>query len=455
MNSGIATLSEKKVVSAQKKWFSRDRTRLWSSVLVLMALASAVTVPVSAGEKYMAGSPKISAYLAGTNEFSPGKDVQLQVVIQNTGTNEFKFVNSGIVDTEDLPNTAKSLVVSLNAGNAPVSIKSDPQMLGDVKASNSASAVFTVRVPSESPAGSYELQIQVNYTYLYTSDQTGLDTIQYFYKTRTETIPLPLKIKPTLTTDVLSAESQHLNAGTEGYITLIVKNTGHENATKSVLTIHRSGTSPIIPTESSVYIGNFPAGSTVECKFKASVEKGAEAQTYPLDVDVRYENRDGDLCVSGPETVGIFVGEKINFAIISGPESLNPGQKKVITVSYKNTGGATAYQARARLSMVDPFTSNDDTAFLGDIPPGESRDGSFLISTDNGATLKRYGIDSEIKYRDALENMVISDPLKVCLDVEADKGGLAGLMANPLLLGITAILVAAAGYGLYRKVKSR
>ena len=63
--------------------------------------------------------------------------------------------------------------------------------------------------------------------------------------------------------------------------------------------------------------------------------------------------------------------------------------------------------------MVDPFTSNDDSAFLGDIAPNETKEAAFLVSADKTATVKKYGIDAEIRYRDALDNQVISDPMKL------------------------------------------
>ena len=89
---------------------------------------------------------RLSASVAGTNEYGPGNEVQLTITIQNTGLNEFKFIQRGIIDREDLPNTAKSVTVGLSAGNAPVVIKSDPQMLGDIKGTGSANAVFTIKI---------------------------------------------------------------------------------------------------------------------------------------------------------------------------------------------------------------------------------------------------------------------------------------------------------------------
>jgi len=46
----------------------------------------------------MAGSPELAAHITGTNEFSPGDDVNLVIAVDNTGLNEYKIVQSGIID---------------------------------------------------------------------------------------------------------------------------------------------------------------------------------------------------------------------------------------------------------------------------------------------------------------------------------------------------------------------
>jgi len=63
----------------------------------------------------------------------------------------------------------------------------------------------------------------------------------------------------------------------------------------------------------------------------------------------------------------------------------------VIVVQYQNTGGATAYNAQARISAVDPFTSNDDTAFLGTMAPGDVKAGVVRGLGRFRATAKSYG----------------------------------------------------------------
>jgi hypothetical protein len=426
-------------------------------LVLLMGLAALfiVMAPVSAGEQYMAGSPVLSASLSGTNEFSTGQDAQIAVVIENTGVNEFKFAGSGIVNRDDLPNTAKFLTVTLEPGDTRFIIKSDPQSLGDLKASSTATGKFTVRIPSDTPSGVYNLPVKVNYTYLFSADQYGTDTIQYDYKTKTEEFQLPITIKPDVRVSVVSTNTTGMNVGTEGSIQLVVKNIGHEDARKAIVTIARNDGSPVIPTAATAYIGDFPSGGTATCFFKASVVDNAEAQNFPLDVYIKYKNQEDDYVSSDIETIGIPVGKKIEFAIISDPVSLTPGQKKVITVQYKNTGGAVAHQAQARVSMVDPFTSSDDTSYLGDIAPGEVKEASFLLNVDKTATLKQYGIDSEIRYRDAFDNMIISDPIKVGLDIREDNGVVAGLLKNPVALVVIAIVIIGIGYVTYRVYRKR
>lgn len=426
-------------------------SRIWYAGFIAIITAVLIISPVSAASKYMAGSPELSAYISGTNEVSPGDTVSLKVIIENKGVNEFKFIQSSIIERDDLPNTAKFLTVSLTPGDAPIIVKSDPQMLGDLKGSSTASSVFTTKIQPDAAAGVYNLPLILKYSYMYEAEQYGLDTIQYYYKERNETLSLPITIRPELKLQVLSSEGEHLNAGTEGYITLTVKNIGHEDGKNAILRIVRNEKSPVIPTTGSIYIGDFPVDQTLTGRFKVSVSGDAEEQTYPLDVLVNYENSEGEQVTSDAETIGMPVGKKIDFNVTSPPGELSPGQKKVINVEYVNTGGATAYNVQARISAVDPFTSSDDTAFLGTLAPGESGVAAFEISVDKAATIKEYALDSEIRYRDALDNSLISNPLKVRVRVGADKGLISGIVSNPIALSVIGILIIGTGFFIYRQ----
>jgi hypothetical protein len=419
-------------------------------ILISIVIACSMISPVCAGEKYMAGSPEFTAAIAGTNEFHPGTDAVISVRLQNNGLNIFKFVQSGIIDRDDLPNTAKMVTLALGPGDAPLAIKSDPQMIGDVKGGTSVPVNFNVKIPRNASAGTYNLPLNIRYTYLYEADQYGTDSIQYRYLQKNETLLLPVKIKPELQFSIISSGTEHINAGTEGYLTLVIQNTGHEDGKLSILKIARNDNSPVIPTDSSTYIGDFPQGAVVTTKFTISVNKDAESKTYPLDVYINYENGEGDVIDTDRTTIGVPVGEKVAFTILSGPIEISPGQKKVITVQYQNTGGATVYSAQARISAVDPFTSSDDTAYLGTLAPGEMKEAAFEIAVDSAATPKEYGLDSEVRFRDALDNSVVSDPVKVRITVVKETG-IAAILANPLALGIIVVGIVGSGYWFWRR----
>jgi hypothetical protein len=404
---------------------------------ILVVLFGFIAVPAMAGTKYMSGGPELTAAISGTNEFAPGQDATFRVNIENRGLIDIKFVQSGIVDRDDLPNTAKLVRAALLPGDAPLTIKSDPQMIGDIEGGKSVTVTFSSKIDSNAPAGEYILPLVLEYTYLREAEQFGQDSITYTYKEVNETIDLPVKIRPEAFLTVESVSTEHLNAGNEGYVVMQLQNAGFTDAESAIVKIARNGNSPVVPTESSVYIGNFPIHQTVETRFKVSVSRDAGEQSYPLDVYLVYMNEEGDTQTSDMITIGIPVRGKIVFDIIAQPETIRAGEKKVIAVTYQNSGAATAYSAQARISAVDPFTSNDDTAFLGDLGPGETAEARYEISVDSSATDKEYGLDSEIRYRDALDNSQISDTMKVQVTVEKSSS----------ILPIIGVLVLAAGIG--------
>jgi hypothetical protein len=420
-----------------------------SMLLCVVVLGALLAAPVTAGEKYLYGSPKLNATISGTNEFSPGDDVSLAVKVQNTGTYDVKLVQSSLLTTGDNPTTAKLLRVSLLPGSAPVTVKTDTQMVGDLSGGSTATATYTVTIRRGAAAGTYELPVRMQYTYLQNAEQFNPDTVRYSYVEKEQTIPLTIRIKPDVELQVEESTPEHLNVGTEGYLNLRVRNNGTEHARNAIMKLARNDASPLVPTDSSVFIGDYPPGAEASVRFKVSTSSNAEAQSYPMDLSLEYLDAEGSSATSDTVTIGVPVGGKIEFTVVSEPAKVNPGQKVVIPVEIKNTGAVTAYNAQARLSAVDPFTSNDDTAYLGDLAPNETAIAKFEITVDSGATPKSYGLDSEVRYRDALDNTQISDTMKVDIDVVA-KSGLVGFLSNPIVLAIIIALIIGAGYYVLR-----
>jgi hypothetical protein len=152
-------------------------------------------------------------------------------------------------------------------------------------------------------------------------------------------------------------------------------------------------------------------------------------------------------------TVGIPIGGKLSFSVTSAPARVIPGSENVITIVYKNNGDTMAYHSQARISAVDPFTSSDDTAYIGDIKPGENVTARYQLNAVDEAEAKTYLLDAEIRYRDALDNSQVSDTFKVPVSVEPKpaSSGLASML--PLLVLIVIIGIGAGYYLLVMRKK--
>ena len=417
------------------------------AILIFLVLSLIGIMPVMGVDTYLGASPHMSAAISGVNQFTPGQDVTINVIVRNSGVNDLKFLTIGTIDRDDLPTTAKMVTVGLGAGSAPVVIKSDPQMVkGNITSQGLVTVPILAKILSNASMGEYQLPLTIRYTYLASADNVASEYIQNHYRVVSETIPLTIKIKPQVKIDVLEAVPENLNVGSGGYLNLTIKNIGFEDGKKATVKILRNGKSPIIPTDSSVFVGDFPRNGTVSCRYKVAVSGDAAKQTYPIDVAVTYENRDGDIVTSATDTVGIPIGGKLSFSVTSSPASVVQGSDNVINVEYKNNGDTTAYHSQARISAVDPFTSSDDTSYIGDLKPGETVTARYQVHAGNEAEIKTYLLDAEIRYRDALDNSQVSDTFKVPVSVDP-KPASSGLVS--MLLALVVVVIIGIGTGYY------
>jgi hypothetical protein len=416
-----------------------------SFILLILVLCLGCSMPVLAVDTYLGSGPQMSAALSGVNEFTAGQDITLNILVRNSGLNTVKFVTTGTIERDDLMTTAKMVTVGLDPGSAPVIIRSDPQNVGDLKSQGLVKVPVLVKILSNATMGEYQIPLTIRYTYLASSDNNAADTLQSNYRVISQTFPLTVKIKPQVKIDVIDAVPENLNVGSGGYLNLTIKNTGYEDGKKATVKILRNGQSPIIPTDSSVYVGDFPSNGTVSCRYKVSVSGNAAQQIYPVDIIVSYENRDGDTVTSAIDTVGVPVGGKLSFSVTSSPSRIVPGSDNVITVEYRNNGDTTAYHSQARISAVDPFTSSDDTTYIGDLKPGDTATARYQVHAGEEAEIRTYMLDAEIRYRDALDNSQVSDTFKVPVQVDPKPAsqGLGSML--PVVL-IVAIIGIGAGY---------
>lgn len=416
------------------------------SFLILCTGIGLCINPCLANDQYFSGGPDLSISLDSSNQLIPGTTMQLPLVLENKGKITMEFYNANSIPPQYIPTTALFSTVQLVPGDSPVNVKSNPQIIGDIPAGVVVPAAFTVEIPQDAKAGSYTMQAIVTYQYVPTAEQRGTDNIEYSFKDAKKTLPVPVVVRKMVVLSVENTSSDNLAAGGDGYITFTIRNTGQGTGNHTSVFLSPDGASPVVPYDNGIYIGDLPPGGTAQSRFKVAVSGNANhKQTYPVTLYAVYRDFEGNIVTSPPVSTGVTFGEKVKFELTSAPSVIYPGKTGIITTTYKNTGNSTVYNAQARISVIDPFSSDDETAFLGNLKPGESAVALFSVQTDAGATIKAYSIDSEIAYTDSGNTAFTSDNIPVTVEVKPDSN--TGLIVMVFLV----VVIAAGAYLWYRK----
>jgi len=419
-----------------------DRLGIITGILIACIGIGLSITPCLAGDRYLSGGPDLFVSLGSTSELIPGTTAELPVTIGNKGTITMELYHYLSMQPMYLPTTAKSTTIDLLPGDAPVLVRSNPQTIGEVQAGQIVPSTFIVDVPQAAPAGNYTMLVRIRYSYVPRVEQEGTTDMTYYFKDEETVLPLPIEIRRMVILAVEKVESNDLWAGGEGVIDFTIRNTGQDTGIGTSLFLVPEGASPVVPYSNSVYIGDFPPGSTTQPSFKVAVSGEADpGLSYPLSLYAEYKDFEGASATSPSVTTGVSFQDKVSFERVSPPSVVNPGTKGTASVTYKNTGNTTVYNAKARISVINPFSSDDDTAYLGDLGPGASSTALFSVKTDGGAMLKMYSADSEVQYTDEDGTVYNSDNIPVLIDVQADPTpGIAGAVLVILIIAGGAFL---------------
>jgi hypothetical protein len=432
-----------------KDWRGSPGTALLLLSLLLCGILAAA--PASAATQYLGDGPSFTASVSGINEFVPGEETTISILVKNTGLNALKQVSAGTIEPEDVQSTAKTVTIGLASAGDAVLIRTDPQMVGDIRGGNSVTVRFIAKISANATTGEYQLPLTLSYRYPRVIVQERADVFEFTYNEAEDTLPVTIRIQPRVKAEVMEAVPEQLTAGSEGYLNLKIRNAGPENGTLASVKLLRNGQSPVFPVVSTMFIGDFPSGDTVACRYRVSVSQDATDQTYPVDLVVSYTNREGTVVTSSRTTVGVSVDARPGFSVTSPVPEVSGGPGRTIEVQYRNDGNVTVYAAQARITLHDPVTSSDNTAYLGDIAPGESATAWYDIAADEAAESRVYVFDSTIRYRDALGTSLESDTIPVQITVVPAPSAPAGLLVPAGAL--IAVTVAGILFLVYRRKK--
>jgi hypothetical protein len=279
--------------------------------------------------------------------------------------------------------------------------------LGTLEPGETVTTDFRVGVQNIETAGNYSVGFRVNY-----EDDNG-DVKQS--NVRSGTVHVEDSASFTLEA---SAESLYIDS--TGAVALKVTNTGDTAARNARAVLHPA--EPFSPLSTSASLGTLEPGESTTARFKLEVADRAIAQEYPLVFTIEHDDAYDERVMSDQRTVSVDVGPEMTFET-SGLSQIAAGSTETIDVTVKNTGDGVMRDAIARINVNTPFETDDDTAYVGDLNPGESRTVTFTVSVDGAATPKAYSVDTTIKYDNTFDRTVVTDIEPTSVEVTEKKGG--------------------------------
>ena len=307
--------------------------------------------------------------------------------------------------------------------SAPLSQAKAAYYVGDLKPGDKASATFYLKIDVKD-GGYYPLKLKAVYI-----DESGS-------LKESEAVPFGIRVEPAPELVVKSVESK-VFANAKGEVRVTVSATADLEDT----TLSLSANPPISVLSSEYYLGDLKAGKEKTAVFKVKASSEAKAVPYPAQLKLKYRTMD-EYSETNPVEIGISVSPKLEFEI-EGKPVINAGTEKIVEFQIKNAGSYEVRDATARLTVVDPFSSTDDTAFIGNLKPGEVSTIKFKLKADREATPKLYALNLEVKYKDPEDEWVISEPVKATIEITPKKVSNLPYIAGGIII---AAIIAALAY---------
>ncbi|ADC66245.1 S-layer domain-like protein [Ferroglobus placidus DSM 10642] len=267
--------------------------------------------------------------------------------------------------------------------------------VGDLEPNESVNVTFTVEANVDE-GGYYPFQIKG----FYVSDNK-------LKETSAENFGVFVEDKPKI--EVVEVNSS-VHAGSKGDVAVKIKADRVLKEVKAKIEVNP----PLTALSEEYFAGDV---SEAVLKFKVKASSDAESTVYPAKLIIYY---DLGKEVKEEFDIGIEIKKKTKFEVI-GKGVLRAGEEKIVTVGIKNLGDYEIKEATARITVVDPFSTTDDTSYIGSLKPGEVKNVTFKLKVDSDATPRVYALNLEVKYKDLNDEWVISDPVKLPIEVKEAK----------------------------------
>ena len=361
------------------------------AVLLFTAGVAAATGGAQA-QSATGGDPELEAY-APDPTLTPGSAETLTVQIANDATTRYDSPPE-----RERVTTARNVRVELDSGDAPVTVETAEHSVGSISENEPRSVPFAVDIPEDAEPGTYEVDVEMTYSYTsFRRADTGENERTY---TVTDTVAVEIDDAPQFR--LTTVDDSELQVGESGPLTVSVENIGGETARS--LAVSLSSQSSVVGFDGQQSdvgrVDELAPGETAEITYETAVKPDASVRQYQLDGTVQYTDSNG---IDGRDTdlsTGIEPAAEQGFALDIVDGSVRVDQENAIQVRVTNEGPRTATDVALDFAREYPtLRLLEGSVSAGTLEPGESATVRLPIAATRDAEAVEKSLDMRVQYR--------------------------------------------------------
>lgn len=383
---------------------------------VVLSLVAPFQVPVFGQEERLEveGRPQLEFFLPD-NRVSPGEATRLDIFINNAGV----ISRGGPIQYQDRVTTARGVRLFVSADDAPVDVRTDPVVAGTVPSGIAGPFPLSLVVEPDAEPGTYQLSVNFRYEHTDEVEYGGDEPPSYSDRTIDETVELTLVVEEQAEF-VVREQTSTVQVGEKGKLTLEMENVGSEVASDA--TVVFNSTDPELRFGAGVpgaesFAGQWEPSERKRFDLDVFIAPNASVRNYVITATVIYRDPDDILRRSDPVVIGVRSQPEQPFAIEPVNATFEIDSDSVLTVVVTNAGVQPVRNVNGRLLTEEPLSSDDPTAFVSELQPGESTRLSFALSVSDDAIPKRTAVGLVFEYDNVAGSPSVSERFTVPITV--------------------------------------
>ena len=255
---------------------------------------------------------------------------------------------------------------------------------------------------------------------------------------RSRSIPLPASpvAEPTFAVEAVESD---LRVGDRGTLRADVGNTGGSTARDATVLLTTSWANLTAPLEYPV--GDLEPGASAPVSFSLDVPPGLDPGPVRATFRVEHTTSAGERRVSPPIDATLQLGPRRSpIAVDPVNATFEVGETGQLRLRLTNRATGPITALRATLTPTDPFTSDDPSAFVQRLGPGESATVSFQLDVSDDAVPGDHPVSVAFAYDDEDGNLRQVADVPVGVDVVEPAGS-----GFPIAAAAVVLVVLAAG----------